>query len=103
MAESNGHRDFASRLDRAEAIVEKLAIGQQRMVDEQKFLVNSHILLSGTVDKLAGAVAQLSVTVEKIGTKLVEIEDKLNGVIALVETDHREFHARLTRIEERRQ
>jgi hypothetical protein len=80
MAEGNGNQGDPSRLDRIEHALELL-------VDDHRQLVRAHIVLTGTLDKVVS-------TVDEMG-------GKLNGLIGLVDHDHREFHERLKRLEEK--
>jgi hypothetical protein len=87
MPEANGHQDNASRLDRIEAAMEHMIDEHEAFRAEHKMLLRSQVLLQGSLEDLKDRV--------------VEIGDKLNGLIGVVEHDHREFHERLKRLEEK--
>ena len=87
MAEANGHQDNVSRLDRIEAALEHIIDEHEMFRDEHKRLLTAQVVLTDRMDKLA-------ITVDEIG-------GKLNGLIDVVQQQSREFHARLTRLEEK--
>jgi hypothetical protein len=62
--------------------------------EEHKMLLRSQVVLQDSLQKLEGSVDKLAVRVDEIG-------GKLDGLIDVVERDHREFHFRLKRLEER--
>ncbi|HEX4275577.1 MAG TPA: hypothetical protein VHZ74_09500 [Bryobacteraceae bacterium] len=87
MAETNGHQDNPSRLDRIEIAIEHI-IGEHEIFGaEHKMLLRSQALFQDSLEKL-------TVRVDEIG-------GRLDGLINVVDYDHREFHARLTRLEGR--
>ena len=87
MADANGHQDNVSRLDRIEAAMEHMVDEHEAFRAEHKMLLRSQVLLQGSLEDLKDRV--------------VEIGDKLNGLIGVVDHDHREFHDRLKRLEEK--
>ena len=87
MAEPNGHQDNVSRLDRIEAALEHVIDEHEMFRDEHKRLLTAQVVLTDRMDRLA-------ITVDEIG-------GKLNGLIDLVQQQSREFHARMTRLEEK--
>lgn len=87
MAETNGHQDNESRLDRIERAIEHV-IGEHEMFRaEHKLLLRSQVLLQDSLEKLKDRI-------DGIG-------GKLDVLVNVVDSDHREFHARLKRIEEK--
>jgi hypothetical protein len=87
MAESNGHQDKVSRLDRIEAAIEHMIGEHEAFRAEHKMLLRSQVLLQDSLGTLRDHVD--------------EIAGKLNGLIGVIELDHREFHNRLKRLEEK--
>ncbi|MGD1072382.1 MAG: hypothetical protein ABSB15_19835 [Bryobacteraceae bacterium] len=87
MAEGNGHQDNVSRLDRIEAAMEHMVDEHEAFRAEHKMLLRSQVLLQGSLEDLK----------DRVG----EIGDKLDGLIGVVDHDHREFHERLQRLEEK--
>ena len=110
MPETNLHRDNPSRLDRMESMIEHI--------------VNDHIVLEDKLGRLTERVDKLTVnvntlhdtvilqakTMDHVITKLAETDARLNRLgaetdarldrlAALIESDHREFHERLKRLE----
>jgi chromosome segregation ATPase len=94
MAQGNGQEDNLSRLDRIEA-------EHAEFRAEHKMLLRSQVLLQGSLETLKGSVEELKGSVEEMKVRFDEIGDKLNGLIGVVEHDHREFHQRLKRLEEK--
>jgi hypothetical protein len=80
MPETNGHQDNLSRLDRIELAIEHVINEHEKLVDEQGRLLKAQINMVDSIDKLTVTVDKLSATVER---------------------DHREFHERLNRLENR--
>ncbi len=87
MAEANGHQDNLSRLDRIERAIEHVIDEHEMFRDEHKKLLQSQILL------------QSSLETQKV--RIDELTDKLNGLIDIVDRDHREYHERLNRLEQK--
>jgi hypothetical protein len=92
MAETNGHQNNESRLDRIEAAIEHM-IGEHEMFRaEHKMLLRSQVLLQDSLEKLQGSV-------DKLKDRLDETGGRLDALINVVDSDHREFHERLKRLE----
>jgi tetrahydromethanopterin S-methyltransferase subunit G len=87
MAEANGHQDNLSRLDRIERAIEHVIGEHEKFIDDHRLLLRAQVVLTDRLDKLA-------VTVGEIG-------GKLDALIAVVDHDHREFHERVKRLEEK--
>ncbi|HVW87215.1 MAG TPA: hypothetical protein VHB50_21160 [Bryobacteraceae bacterium] len=87
MAEGNGHQDNVSRLDRIEAAIEHTIGEHEAFRAEHKMLLRSQVLLQDSLESLRLRVS--------------EIGEKLVGLIGIVDHDHREFHERLKRLEEK--
>jgi len=94
MAESNGHQDNESRLDRLERAMEHIINEHEMFRAEHKMLLGSQVLLQGALEKMQGAVEKLTVRVDEIG-------GKLDALIDVVDHNSREYHERLTRLENR--
>ena len=106
MPETNGHQDNPSRLDRMESMIEHIVNDHIVLEDKLGRLTERVDKLTINVDKLALNVAKLhdtaslqASTLDRVITKLAETDDKLYALISVVETDHREFHERLNRLE----
>ena len=89
MAENNGHQDNVTRLDRIEAAIELMIGEHEAFRAEHKMLLRSQVLLQDSLGALKDRVD--------------EIAGKLDGLIGIVDRDHREFHERLKRLEEAQQ
>ena len=87
MPETNGHQDNLSRLDRIERAIEHEVGEHERFREEHERLLRSQVLLQDSLEK------------QKL--RIDEIGDKINGLIDIVDRDHREFHDRLNRLENR--
>ena len=59
----------------------------EKFIDEHKLLLRAQVVLTEKVDKLTDKVA--------------EIGGKLDALVSMVDRDHREFHERLKRLEEK--
>ena len=94
MAEANGHQDNLSRLDRIERAIEHVIDEHEMFRDEHKKLLQSQILLQSSLELLRGSLESQKVRIDEIG-------DKLNGLIDIVDRDHREYHERLNRLEQK--
>jgi len=86
MPEPNGHQDNLSRLDRIEAAIEHVVGEHEMFRAEHKLLLRSQVLLQDSLEKLKDRI-------DGIG-------GKLDALVNVVDSDHREFHARLKRLEE---
>jgi tetrahydromethanopterin S-methyltransferase subunit G len=87
MPETNGHQDNLSRLDRIEIAIEHVVNEHEKLVDEQSRLLKAQVVMVASIDRLA--------------TRVDEIGGKLDALINVVDRDHREFHERLNRLENR--
>jgi hypothetical protein len=87
MPETNGNQNNLSRLDRIEIVIEHVINEHEKLVDEQGRLLKAQVVMVASIDRLANRVD--------------EIGGKLDALINVVDRDHREFHARLTRLEQR--
>ena len=87
MPETNGQQDNESRLDRIERAMEHFIDEHEMFRTEHRMLLRSQVLLQQSLEKLKDNVG--------------EIGEKLNGLIGLVDSDHRVFHDRLNRLENR--
>ena len=94
MAEANGHQDNLSRLDRIERAIEHIIDEHEMFRDEHKKLLQSQVLLQNSLELLRGSLESQKVRIDEIG-------DKLNGLIDIVDRDHREYHERLNRLEQK--
>jgi hypothetical protein len=88
------HDDHEDRIARIEKLVEHVMNEHEAFRAELRMFLGSQVVFKETQEKTQRQVDQLAVQVSEIG-------DKLDGLIDLVERDHREFHARLTRLEQR--
>jgi hypothetical protein len=96
MPETNGYQDNPSRFD------DKLG----QLADKLAQLAESQSRTDAVVNKLSVDVRILhdtavlqAQTMDHVITKLSETDDKLNALINIVESDHRDFHERLKRLE----
>jgi prefoldin subunit 5 len=87
MAETNGHQHNETRLDRIEAAIEHVIGEHEAFRAEHKMLLRSQILLQESLEKLK--------------ERQDATGERLDALINLVDSDHREFHARLKRLEEK--
>jgi hypothetical protein len=101
MAESNGHQDGSSRLDRIEAAIEHIIGEHESFRAEHQMLLRSQVLLQDSLMGMQKAVEVLRGSLEDLKVRVAEIGDKLDGLIGVVDHDHREFHERLKRLEEK--
>ena len=127
MPEMNGEHENPSRLDRIEKAIEFLIA--DRAVLDAKFgqLADNHTQLDEKLSRLADEVGNLAEkqrktdeivnrlainvnalsnsivpilsAVDRLVTRVDEIGGKLDGLIHLVESDHRDFNERLKRLE----
>jgi len=110
MAENgNGH----SRLYRLEEVIEKLANSQRQLLTAQVPLSDHVSKIDQRMDRLVDVMGKLvehntmfdqkiQLLIEheaKLDEKLDETTDKLNGLIGAVEAMRREFHERISRLE----
>jgi hypothetical protein len=98
MPETNGHQDNLSRLDRIEIAIEHVIGEHEKLVDEHRRLLTAQVVMVDSIDKLTG---KLAATDERLGLRIDEIGGKLDALINVVERDHREYHERLNRLENR--
>jgi hypothetical protein len=98
MPETNGNQDNLSRLDRIEIAIEHVINEHEKLVDEQGRLLKAQVVMVDSLDKLA---AKLVAVDERLGHRIDEIGGKLDALIDVVERDHREYHERLNRLENR--
>ena len=99
MAETNGHQDNESRLDRIERAIEHVIGEHETFREEHNRLLRSQVLLQEAQKDLQEAQKKQEKSLERLEVQVSELGGKLNGLIHLVEQDHREFHQRLTRLE----
>src|ERR1700679_4171259 len=99
MPETNGHRDNQSRFD------DKLG----QLADKLVQLADSQRQTDANVDRLSNVVDKITVdvrilhdtavlqarTMDHVITNLDDVGGKLNALISVVESDHRDFHERL--------
>jgi hypothetical protein len=95
MAEPNGHQNNESRLDRIERAMEPMIDEHEMFRAENKMLLGSQVVPQESLQMVEGSVDKLTVRVDEIG-------GKPDALIVVVDRDHREFHRRLTRLEERK-
>jgi hypothetical protein len=99
MPEMNGHEANPSRLDRMEKIIGQLGDDIVKLVASQRQTDANVAKLSVDVRILHDTAVLQAQTMDHVITKLSETDDKLNALISVVESDHREFHERLKRLE----
>ena len=76
----NGQNEGRSRLDRIEAALELMIQDHEQLRDEHKMLLKSQVLMQDTMEK----------SFSRSRERMDEIEEKLNGVIGVVEIVSRE-------------
>jgi len=94
MAENNGQQDNLSRLDRIEAAMEHMVDEHEAFRAEHKMLLRSQVVLQESLRTLKDHV-------DEIGGKLNGVIGAVDDLIRVVDRDHREFHGRLKRMEEK--
>jgi len=94
MAENNGQQDNLSRLDRIEAAMEHMVDEHEAFRAEHKMLLRSQVVLQESLRTLKDHV-------DEIGGKLNGVIGAVDDLIRVVGRDHREFHDRLKRLEEK--
>jgi predicted nucleic acid-binding Zn-ribbon protein len=94
MAEGNGQQDNLSRLDRIERAMELFVADHEEFRDEHKKLLRSQILLQDALQKQQEALQKQRENVD-------HLSDKIDFVVDGIDRDHREFHERLKRLEEK--
>jgi hypothetical protein len=90
--QGNGYSDNEKRLQRIEQMMAFNFEEHDLMKSELKLLIKSQVLMAERQDIFDRKF-------EKVSDKLAEVGDKLNGLIAIIEADHREFHDRIKRLE----
>ena len=98
MPEANGHQDNLSRLDRIEIAIEHVIGEHEKLIDEQGRLLKAQVVMVDSIDKLTAKVAAVD---DRLGHRIDEIGGKLDALIDIVDRDHREYHERLNRLENR--
>jgi len=98
MAETNGHQDNLSRLDRIERAIEHVINEHEKLVDEQGRLLKAQVVMVDSVTKLADHIETVD---KRLGIRIDEIGGKLDALINIVDRDHREYSERLNRLENR--
>jgi tetrahydromethanopterin S-methyltransferase subunit G len=98
MPEPNGHQDNDSRLDRIERAVEHIINEHEKLIDDHRQLLKAQVVMVESIDKIGKHIVEVDT---RLGNRIDEIGGKLDGLINMVDSDHREFHQRLKRIEER--
>jgi hypothetical protein len=98
MPETNGHQDNLSRLDRIETAIEHVINEHEKLIDEQGRLLKAQVVMVDSVAKLAEHIEAVD---KRLGIRIDEIGGKLDALIDIVDRDHREFHERLNRLENR--
>jgi len=105
MPEPNGHQDNLSRLDRIEIAIEHVINEREKLVDEQGRLLKAQVVMVDSIDKLTAADERLGRRIdevdERLGRRIAEIGGKMDALINIVDRDHREYHERLNRLENR--
>ena len=91
MPEGNGHQDNLSRLDRIERVLEHFINEHEMFREEHKQLLAAQIVLQD----------QIRMVNSTLGQRVDHIGEKLDALIAIVDRDHREFHERINRLENR--
>jgi hypothetical protein len=94
MPETNGQQDNFSRLDRIEVAIEHVINEHEKLVDEHKRLLIAQVKMVDSIDKLAASD-------ERLGKYIAEIGGRIDALRDIVDRDHREYHERLTRLENR--
>jgi phosphopantothenate synthetase len=94
MGEGNGQQDNLSRLDRIERAMELFVADHEEFRDEHKKLLRSQVLLQDALQKQQEALQRQSDNLE-------HLSEKINFVVDGIDRDHREFHERLKRLEEK--
>jgi hypothetical protein len=87
MAEGNGQQDNLSRQDRIERAMEHIIDEHEAFREEHKMLLRSQVLHQEALQKQRE-------NLDHLGSK---IDLMVNGI----DRDHREFHERLTRLEQK--
>jgi len=120
MPELNGQYSDSPRLDRIEKAIEflvnehartdsKLTQADDRLARVEETLVSVGVKLDATaanvaslsnsVASLSNAMVKLELTVDRLVSHSDETTGKLNALIHVVDTDHREYRERLSRLE----
>ena len=98
MAETKGHQDNLSRLDRIERAIEHVINEHEKLVDGQGRLLKAQVVMVDSVTKLADHIETVD---KRLGIRIDEIGGKLDALINIVDRDHREYSDRLNRLENR--
>ena len=94
MAEGNGQQDNLSRLDRIERAMEHIIDEHEAFRAEHKMLLRAQVLQQESLESLRESVKAQKENIDHLGSK---IDLMVNGI----DRDHREFHERLTRLEQK--
>jgi uncharacterized FlaG/YvyC family protein len=108
MGEGNGQQDNLSRLDRIERAMELFVADHEEFRDEHKKLLRSQVLLPDALQKQQDALQKQQEALQKQqeslqrqSDNLEHLSEKINFVVDGIDRDHREFHERLKRLEEK--
>jgi hypothetical protein len=91
MAEGNGQQDNLSRLDRIERAMELLLTDHEQFREEHKMLLRSQVVLQGAME----------FGFRELRENIDHLSSKIDLLVDGIDRDHREFHERLKRLEEK--
>jgi hypothetical protein len=98
MPEPNGNQGKLSRFDRIEVAIEHIINEHEKFVDEHLRLLTAQVIMVDSVAKLSSNMDTMD---ERLGRRVDQIGVSLDAFINASDRNHREYHERLQRLEEK--